>query len=125
MKVNKRFDRQISHDKMLIFVFKLTEEEYYGIGLPFTKGQYSKIDRGYVNKYFSEYTPTGVSTNWQILNKDKALWEYWSETIYGESGRTLDEDAEVWSAPLFSEETLQITMDEMVSRDCQIPDFRY
>jgi hypothetical protein len=67
---------------------------------------------------------SGVSTNWQILTRDKALWNYWNETIYGPNSlRTLDEDAEVWSAPTIEEEMYKLNIknkDEVFARDMEI-----
>lgn len=92
-------DSYFDNEGRQIVVFKFTEEQKEKIVNPFIVGRYSEIDREYVAKNFKKSSGRGVSTNWQILNKDKALREHWERElnvtpyirIY------IPEDAEVWS----------------------------
>lgn len=99
-------DRFISHielqDGTSIVVLSITAKERKNIVLPFLNGEYSKIDRKYVTKYFSSTVNGNVSTNWLILNKSNSLRQYWEKRI----GITLPADAEVWSKPKKEDEIL-------------------
>lgn len=79
-----------------IFIFKLSEEIKRKIVSPFLKGKYSLIDRDYVKQNFRKHTLNqGLSINWRILHKDPLLKQDWEDML----GRSLPEDAEVWSKP--------------------------
>ena len=83
-----------------IVVFKFTPEQQEAIVKPFIEGRYSEIDRNYVNKNFKRSSGTGkISTNWQILHKDKALRDHWERELNVTSYIQIHipEDAEVWS----------------------------
>lgn len=89
-----------SKEGEFILVFKFTPEQQTQIVKPFMAGEYSKIDRNYVNQYFKSHTPSGhPSTNWQILNKDEALRRHWEQelNVTPYIRISIPEDAEVWS----------------------------
>lgn len=83
-----------------IVVFKFTPEQQETIVNPFILGKYSEIDRAYVAKNFKKTSGTGkISTNWQILTKDKALREHWERelNVTPYIRISIPEEAEVWS----------------------------
>lgn len=68
---------------------------------PFLRGEYSKINKEYVHKYFSKHDVVGNEmTNWKIFYKSPNMRIYWENILNVE----LDLDAEVWSRPLKREE---------------------
>lgn len=80
----------------IMFVMKIPPKYKKDVIEPFLKGEYSKIDKEYVNAHFKSSTINGsYSTNWLILNKDKSLRKFWEDQI----GLPLPPDAEVWSRP--------------------------
>lgn len=80
----------------IIFIFQPNEEIYRNVIAPFCEGKYSKIDKTYVNKYFSNQSSIGLkSMEWKICNKNSSIKRYWEDRI----GVALSEEAEVWSRP--------------------------
>lgn len=77
------------------FVFKLSEEDRSGVVEPFLKGEYSKVDRDYVKKYFPDDPGHRLYGNALVLRKHPAKKAYWESKI----GSTLPLDAEVWPKP--------------------------
>jgi hypothetical protein len=87
-------------DGTFLVVFEFDEETQQLIIAPFTRGEYSKIDKNYVDKYFQQFTSTGQqSTNWQIVNKAETLRAYWEKelNVTPYIRISIPEDAEVWS----------------------------
>lgn len=85
----------------IMFVLKIPTKYKKNVVTPFLKGEYSKIDREYVNANFKQTASNGsYSTNWLILTKDKSLRKFWEDQI----GVPLPHDAEVWSRPLKEDE---------------------
>lgn len=92
-----------SYNDNLFFVFEITQNQKKIVD-PFLLGQYSKIDRIYVENTFKKEQSGNTSLNWRILNKDEnwerpshvmSLRDYWFARI----GIELPENAEVWSKP--------------------------
>ena len=77
-----------------MFVFDLSD--YESITKPFLEGQYSKIDRRYVNKNFPPIEGLSKSLNREILDKSPRIRHYQENRI----GVNLPEDAEVWDRPV-------------------------
>lgn len=98
---------EIDKKNSVFFVFKFTPMQKMNIVIPFLRGEYSLIDRKYVNTYFPIYKGAEVSTNWRILHKD--IWQipagivplrtYWKTRITFDRPIELPEDAEVWQKP--------------------------
>lgn len=103
-------------DGRQVLIFKFTGEQKQTIVAPFIRGEYSKIDRDYVKKYFKKTTNSGkISTNWQILHKAKELREHWMRelNVTPYIRITIPEDAEVWSKIKKKLEILNFEIDQV------------
>lgn len=83
-----------------MYVFSIPEKYKATVVRPFLKGQYSRIDRAYVEQHFPNDPYHRLYFNRRVLDRDPSLKEYWEEKI----GVTLSEDAEVWSKPKLEDE---------------------
>lgn len=102
----KQSPRYVSHyrtsDDTILFKMNLSEAEKQTIVQPLLSGNFSKVDRTFVNQNFpkivynSQTRQNELSSNLMILNKDPYLKIYWEKRI----NVKLPEDAEVWSKPL-------------------------
>ncbi len=78
-----------------MFIFEPDQKTKETILQPFSKGEYSKIDRDYVEKYYNYTLPDKTRPiNYLILTKDYSLKIYWEERIGLSIG-----DQEVWDRP--------------------------
>lgn len=76
-----------------VYAYHLPVTFQENVVAPFLKGNYSKIDRTYVDKYFTEYVKDKdgkiiPSINYMILNKSVALrkkWEIFLESSINEN----------------------------------------
>jgi len=50
-------------EKSIMLIFKPTEDQKKKVIYRILEGQYSKVDRKYVNEYFREYLPSGKESN--------------------------------------------------------------
>lgn len=81
-----------------MFVFRIPDEVKEGLVKPVLEGAYSKVDKGLVEKFFSELRRKG---NRQVFDKDPLVYKtFWEELI----GVPLPEGAEVWPKPRPSRE---------------------
>lgn len=105
LKNREDYDKTLTGKKEEIFSFKVPDNIYYTVVIPFMAGKYSEINRSYVNKFFSPLVKVGPhivhDITYAALTKDSSLKEYWEDRIDME----LPEDAEVYSAPIMEEET--------------------
>lgn len=77
------------------FVFKMSDEDKEAVLSPFLKGEYSQVDRKYVDKYFPNNPAHRLYGNRLVFDKHPAKRSYWEAKI----GQTLPADAEVWPKP--------------------------
>lgn len=64
-----------------MFVFTVPEDKYYGVVSPFVRGEYSKIDRGYVNEKFPKDPYGKLRLNRRILDNDLGIRKEWARKI--------------------------------------------
>lgn len=83
-----------------MFVFKLSDEIKQKVVEPFLRGEYSKVDRSYVEKFFPNNPNHNNYPSRLVFDKSNLTREYWEDQL----GTTLPLDAEVWSKPTKSQE---------------------
>ncbi len=94
-------------DGKVMFVYKLDEATKEKVVKPVIDGQYSKVDRTYVESNFPVNSTT-LTTNRMVFDKHPRLAQMWEERI----GVALPEDAEVWSKPKKEVEIYRYPVDE-------------
>lgn len=77
------------------FVFKMSNEDKTKVLEPFLKGEYSKVDKGYVDKHFPNNPSHRLYGNRLVFDKHPAKRSFWENSL----GLTLPRDAEVWPKP--------------------------
>lgn len=71
---NSLYRTEIHLENTILIVFNIPHKLKENVVIPILEGKYSKVDRMYVNKYFSQYRGNGaISNNWRILHKDVTL----------------------------------------------------
>lgn len=91
----------------IMFAFRPDKHTREKILKPFTRGEYSKIDRDYVNRYYDYWLEGGTRPlNWQIFYKSPELRQYWHNQINPTDAAVVQipEDAELWSKPMKQDE---------------------
>jgi hypothetical protein len=91
----------------VMFVFGIPSE-YQHILPNFKKGEYSKMDKRYVNKFFPKYIDSKVSIRWKVFYKDPSLKAFWEEKLAVE----IAADKELWDIPEANEEVLNYNKQE-------------
>ena len=74
----------------------------------FKKGEYSKIDKRYVNKFFPKFVDGKVSLRWKVFYKDPSLKAFWEDKL----DVNLDSDKELWDKPSPSDEILNYNLEQ-------------
>lgn len=87
-------------EKDVLYVFRIKEDDYKTVVLPFTQGKYSEVSRDFVEKYFPNEPTSPLYGNRLIFDKSQRWVEEWSK-----KGVELPDGAEVWSRPLEQKET--------------------
>lgn len=88
-----------------LYVFSITEEEREGVVEPFKRGEYSKMDRKYVERFFPNQAGHRLYPNRLVCDKSDLM----REAIETELGVHLPDNAEVWSKPKMEEEVYGYT----------------
>lgn len=90
-----------------LFEFRFDDVFKETVVKPFLSGKYSEISKTYKEENFAKiFWSKGVpklSWNWQILNKEDSLREWWRN----ECGIDIPEDQEVWARPSKDKEILK------------------
>ena len=84
----------------LVFVYSVADEDYNKVVKPFVDGEYSAVDRGYVDRYFPRNPASPLWKNRLILDKDPRIVTYWKTR-----GVEVPEGAEVWDKVKEAKET--------------------
>ena len=74
----------------------------------FKKGQYSKMDKRYVNKFFPKFIDGKVSVRWKVFYKDPSLKAFWEEKLAVQ----IQPDKELWDIPEAEEEIINFNKQE-------------
>lgn len=94
----------------VMFVFGIPSE-YQHILPNFKRGEYSKMDKRFVNKFFPKFIDGKVSIRWKVFYKDPSLRAFWEEKLSNKVGSeeslvSLDDNVELWDIPEAKEEII-------------------
>lgn len=91
----------------VMFVFGIPSE-YNHIVSNVKKGEYSKVDKRYVNKYFPKFIDGKVSIRWKVFYKDPSLKKFWEDKL----AVVIESDKELWDIPEAKEEILNYKQEQ-------------
>lgn len=83
-----------------MLVFRLKDEDKEKVVTPFLKGEYSKVDRTYVERNFPANPLHPNAASRLVFDKSDITRKYWENLLQV----SLPEGAEVWSKPRKNEE---------------------
>jgi hypothetical protein len=96
----------------VMFVFGIPPE-YNHVVANIKKGEYSKVDKRYVNKFFPKFIDGKVSIRWKVFYKDPSLKAFWEEKLSNErSPVRIDNSAELWDKPDACDEIINFNKEQ-------------